>query len=221
VAAIGFPLLLAGCGEDTAPPSSPTTEPALGPAARVAAPVVDRFHYQLRQTVANSSFSSFDPSGCVETFVYALGAQQTVKEGPGKPATGPLAAVQVFEYNNCTGETLRAISGQTGDATFEAGQRLTEAHLQATISGFDFTNEVEVQVVVDLVWTGAGELGSRTDRFRLKLPGLTVSESQKGTFRLAQVSGTVTVDGENVATNPIDPIISLTRSGYFLVERTR
>jgi hypothetical protein len=92
VAAIGLPLLFAGCGEDTAPPSSPTTEPALGPAARVAAPVVDRFHYQLRQTVANSSFSSFDPSGCVETFVLV---------------------------------------------PFEAGQRLTEAHLQATISGFD------------------------------------------------------------------------------------
>ena len=81
VAAIGFPLLLAGCGEDTAPPSSPTTESAPGPAARVAAPAVDRFRVQVRERAVRASFSSSDPSGCLDTYVSVFGAEQALKEG--------------------------------------------------------------------------------------------------------------------------------------------
>jgi hypothetical protein len=220
VAAIGFALFLAGCGEDTVPPSGPRTEPAPGPAARVANTAVNRFRFQVRERAANAAFSSFDPSGCVETFVFVFGAEQAVKEGPGKPSTGPLAVVQLFEFNLCTNE-LRELFGITNDATFEVGKKLTGARLQTTIPGFDVVNGVEVPVVVDLTWTGAGELASQSDRFRLKLPGVMVSEWFKGTFRPAQVSGTVMVGGENVATNPVDAVIFRARFGRFEIVRTR
>jgi hypothetical protein len=221
VAAIGLPLLLAGCGEGTAPPSGPGIEPTSGRAARVSATAVDRFRVQIREVGANAFFSSFDPSGCVETFTTVLGAEQTRKEGPGKPTTGPLALVQVFEFNLCTNELLREIFGETGDATFQVGKKLTEARLQATIPAFDFTNEVEVEVVVDLVWTGLGELTSESNRFRLKGPGVLLSQWFKGTFRPAEVSGTVAVGGENVATDALDAAIFRARFGFFDLVRTR
>ena len=219
VAAIGVPLFLAGCGEDTEPPSGPRTEPAPGTAARVATRAVDRFRFQVRERAADAVFTSFDPSGCVETFLFVFGAEQAVKEGPGKPSTGPLAVVQLFEFNVCTNE-LRELFGITEDATFQVSKKLTDAQLQATIPAFDFVNGEEVPVVVDLAWAGAGELGSQSSRFRLKLPGVMVSEWFKGTFRPAQVSGTVAVAGENIATDPVGAAIYRNRFGRFEVVRT-
>jgi len=198
-AAVGLPLLFASCGEDTVPPSGPRVEPPR-PAARVSASAVDRFRIQIRELGANALFSSVDPSGCVETDAFVFGAEQTRKEGPGKPTTGPLASVVVLEFNFCTNELLRSIFGETGDATITAS---------------DFLNGVEVQVVADLTWTGAGELASLSDRFRLKAPGFLVSQWFKGTFRPAAVSGTVAIAGENVATNAHAAEIFRARSGEF------
>jgi hypothetical protein len=148
-----------------------------------------------------------------------LGAEETLKEGGGKPSTGPLAFVQLFEFNVCTNE-VRELFGLTSDVTFEVSKKLTEAHLQATIPGFDVVNGVEVPLVVDLAWAGAGELASQSNRFRLKLPGAMLSEWFKGTFRPAQVSGTVMVGNENVATDPIDATMFRARSGRFEMVRT-
>jgi hypothetical protein len=220
VAAIGFPLFLAGCGEDTVPSSGPGTEPAPGPAARVSATAVDHFRFQVRDRAADAVFSSFDPSGCVETFVFVFGAEEAVKEGRGKPSTGPLAFVQLSEFNVCTNE-VRELFGISSDASFEVSRKLDEAHLQATLPGFDVVNGVEVPLVVDLAWAGAGELGSQSNRFRLKLPGAMLSEWLKGTFRPAQVSGTVMVGDENVATDPVDATIFRARSGRFEMVRTQ
>lgn len=47
--------------------------------------------------------------------------------------------------------------------------------------------------MVDLTWTGAGELIRQTDRSRVVLPGSMLTQYFKGTFRPALVSGTVTV----------------------------
>ena len=221
VSGIGLPLLLAACGEDSAPPSEPGKERTQGRGADVSATAVDRSRSEIRQTGANAVFSSIDPSGCVETFVFVLGAEQAQKEGPGKPTTAPLAIVEMSEFNFCTGELVREIIGTTDDATFQAGRKLTEARLQTTISAFDFVNEVEVQVVVDLAWTGAGELVSLSDRFRQKAPGILLNLWLKGTFRQAEVSGTVIVEGENVATEAVAAEILRARSGFMEMVRTR
>jgi hypothetical protein len=219
VAAIGLPLFLANCGEDEMPPSGPEAEPAPGPAARVSAKAADHFRFQVRDRAADAVFSSFDPSGCVETFVFVIGAEETVKEGRGKPSSGPLAFVQLSEFNVCTNE-VRELFGLTSEVTFEVSKKLTEARLQATIPAFDVVDGEEVPLVVDLAWAGAGDLGSQSNRFRLKLPGAMVTEWLKGTFRPAQVSGSVTVGDENVATDPIDATMFNVRSGRLEMVRT-
>jgi hypothetical protein len=219
VAVIGLPLLLAGCGDETAPPSGPGAEAAPEAAARVSARA-SRLRFQIRDRAANASFSTIDPSGCVETFVFVFGAEETVKEGPGKPSTGPLAVVQLSEIDFCNNQ-IRELFGIANDATFEVSRKLDQARLQATIPGFDVLGGVEVPAVVDLTWTGVGDLISESSRYRLKLPGAMLTQWVKGTFRPSQVSGTVLVGEENLAAAPVDALILRARQGSFEIVRSR
>jgi hypothetical protein len=223
IAAISLPLVVAGCGDDASPPSEPRAETLPRPATRASATAVNRSRVQVRELAADAFFSSIDPSGCVETGVFVFGAEQAQKVGPGKPATGPLAFVSIFEFDFCTNQLLRDISGFTRDAVFQANRnKLTEARLQATILAFDNLSGTEVLVEVDVAWTGTGDLFSISNRFRLKQPGLLVSQWSKGTFRAAAASGTVEVGGENFATDATSfAQIFRARSGEFVLERTR
>jgi hypothetical protein len=221
ISAISFPLLCAGCGEDTAPPSGLGTEAPPRPSARASATAFDRFRFQLRQAGAEALFMQIDPSECVETFVSLFGAERALKEGPAKPTTGPLAVVFVSEVDFCTQQILRDIFGVTSDVVLQADPKLTEASLQATITAVDNVSSAEVQVEVDVAWTGTGELVSRSDRSRIKMSSLLLSTWFKGIFRDAVASGTVVVDGENLATDAsIVADIFRARSGVLEMRRT-
>ena len=134
-AAIGFPLVLAACGDDTVPPSGPGAEVASAPAVRASARATSRFRFQVKDRAANASFSSLDPSGCVETFVFVFGSNETLKEGPGKPASGPLAVVRLSQFDFCN-NTVGEFFGFAEDATFEVSRKLDQARLKATVPGF-------------------------------------------------------------------------------------
>jgi hypothetical protein len=213
LAAIGFPLLLAACGDDALPPSEPQAASAAA-ASRTSARVASQLRYQIKDRAANASFSSVDPSGCVETFVFVFGSTETVKEGPGKPNTGPLAVVQLSQYDFCN-NTLGEYFGIAEDAAFEVSRKLDQAHLKASVPGFVDETGVETPAVVDLTWTGAGDLITQTDRSRVKFPGSMLTQWFKGTFRPAQVSGTVTVGKTNLATDPVDALIIRATQGSF------
>jgi hypothetical protein len=218
VAAIGFPLLLAACGDDDAPPSGPGSEPRAA-ALRVSAKAPRRFKLQIKDRAANASFSSLDPSGCVETFVFVFGSNETVKQS-GKPVTGPLAVVQLSQFDFCN-NTIGEYFGVAEDAAFEVGQKLDRAHLKATVPGFLDETGVEAPAVVNLTWTGAGDLISQTDRSRVKFPGSMLTQYFKGTFRPAQVSGTVTIGKTNLATDVVDALIIRATQGSLEMVRTR
>lgn len=219
LATIGFPFLLAGCDDDSAPPSGPRAE-AAAPASRASAQGASHLRFQIKDRAANASFSSVDPSGCVETFVFVFGSNETVKDGPGKPAAGPLAVVQLSQFDFCN-NTLGEFFGIAEDAAFEVSRKLDQARLKATVPGFLDETGAEAPAVVDLTWTGAGELFSETDRTRLKFPGSMLTQWFKGTFRPAQVSGSVTVGKQNLAVDPVDALIIRATQGSFEVVRTR
>ena len=143
-----------------------------------------------------------------------------MKEGPGKPSTGPLAVVQLSQYDFCN-NTLGEYFGLAEDATFEVSRKLGQAHLKATVPGFLDETGAEAPAVVDLTWTGAGELFSQTDRSRLKFPGSMLTQWFRGNFRPAQVSGTVLVGKEDLATDPLDALIIRATQGSFEIVKTR
>jgi hypothetical protein len=66
--------------------------------------------------------------------------------------------------------TLGEYLGITKDATFEVSTKLDRAWLKATVPGFVDESGAEAPAVVDLTWTGAGELFRETDRIRVKFP---------------------------------------------------
>ena len=176
--------------------------------------------FQIKDRAANASFSSVDRSCCLETFVFVFGSNETAKEGPGKPGTGPLAVVQLSQYDFCN-NTIGEYFGNADDALFEVSRKLDQAHLKATVPGFLDETGVEAPAVVDLTWTGAGELFSETDRSLMKFPRSMLTQWFKGTFRPAQVSGTVTVGKRNLATDPVDALIIRATQGSFEIVRTR
>jgi hypothetical protein len=219
VAAIGFPLLLAACGDDAVPPSGPGAETTPS-AARVSARAADHLRFQIKDRAANASFSTLDPSGCVETFVFVFGSNETIKGGSGKPTTGPLAVVRLSQFDFCN-NTIGEFFGITEDAAFEVSRQLDQAHLKATVPGFFDETGAEAPAVVDLTWTGAGDLFTETSRERVKFPGSMLTQWFKGTFRPAQVSGSVTVGKQNLATNQVGALIIRATQGSFEVVRTR
>jgi hypothetical protein len=219
LATLGFSLLLAACGDDAVPPSAPKAESA-APALRATARTGSHTRFEIKDRAANASFSSQDPSGCVATFVFVFGSNETVKQGPGKPSTGPLAVVQLSQYDFCN-NTIGEYFGIADDASFEVSRKLDQAHLKATVAGFLDETGVEASAVVDLTWTGAGDLITQTDRSRVKLPGSMLTQWIKGTFRPAQVSGTVTVGKTNLAAEPVDALILRATQGSLELVRTR
>jgi hypothetical protein len=216
-AALGLPLLLASC-DDAAPPSGPGAQATRAPAARESALAANHLKYQIRDRAANASFSSVDQSGCVETFVFVFGSNETLQDG-GKPTTGPLAVVQLSQYDFCN-NTIGEYFGIAEDAAFEVSRQLDQAHLKATVPGFLDETGVEAPAVVDLTWTGAGDVVRETDRTRLKFPGSMITQWLKGTFRPALVSGTVMVGKTDLAANPVDALILRATQGSFEVVRT-
>ena len=218
LAAIGVPLMLAAC-DDAAEPAGESTAETMAPAARVSSRATSLFRLQIKDRAANASFSSVDQSGCVETFVFVFGSIETVKQG-GKPATGPLAVVQLSQFDFCN-NTIGEFFGIAEDAAFQVSTKLDQAHLKATVPGFLDETGVEAPAVVDLTWTGAGDLIRETDRSRVKFPGSMLTQYLKGTFRPAQVSGTVTIGKTNVAANPLDALILRATQGSLERVQTR
>ena len=138
--------------------------------------------------------------GCILTDVFVIGAEEAVKTGPGKPAAGPFAFVGIFVLDLCTDRILRDISGETDQASFSADRvKLGEARLQATVPAFDAVSNEAVQVTVDLAWTSFGTPFIQVSNNHIRQGGLSVHERFHGTFRDADATGTVSVDGETVA----------------------
>ena len=206
IAAMIASLMLAACSDD----DSPTTAPMGGRPSRAGVPALatTSSHSQLKGLTARADFTTVDQSGCVETDVFAFGSEQTSKldsaevGARGKPLSGLIAFVTVSQFDFCTGQILRDVSGFTTEGSFQADRvKLSEARLEATMPGFDFLTQTEVAIEVDLIWSATGELVSLSSRFRQKQPGLLASFFFKGTQRDAAATGTVLVGAENFTPN--------------------
>lgn len=166
----------------------------LTPLSAVGASSVNVEVENMRGPLANAWFSATDPSGCVTTETFVSATNTTDQHLPGPGVTTPIAAVSIFQYDTCTGETLLDAVGQTdtlGADDFQVATQLDAAVLRTAVTMTDVGTGDTFDVSVDIAWTGTSEITRQHSNTNEVFPGCHVLNRWKGSGRQASASGTV------------------------------
>jgi hypothetical protein len=149
----------------------------------------------LRGPLVNASFSSIDPSGCIETDTFVTANRPTDQLLPGRGTTTGIGAVNVFVFNACTGTTLLQAVGETdtlGAADFQVSNQLLWASLRTTIPVTNIDTGDIFDVNVNVSWTATSDIRrDHSNTNDLYGGGCHVLNRWKGSGREAAASGLV------------------------------
>lgn len=142
---------------------------------------------------ANASFSSVDPSGCILTSVDVFTAEATIQSPPGTRAPFSSTNIYLSRYDLCTDTLLLAAEGvkDLAEPELQISSRLQRASLNTTITMFDTRTGAPLDLSVSLSWLGVGSTSRQHSGFHFGDQVCRVVSRFKGTFRGAEVSGTV------------------------------
>jgi hypothetical protein len=133
---------------------------------------------------AQANFDNTD--GCIETFVFVDGFQNTVNK-----QTFSGADVFIGKVNNCTNTSLLNASGGTDSPSFQIDQELLSASLSATIPVTDSVSGNTFLVSVNMTWTSTSAIGHQNATSHYHTKGFTINSHSNADFRDAIASGTV------------------------------
>ncbi|HAX88884.1 MAG TPA: hypothetical protein DCY91_22135 [Cyanobacteria bacterium UBA11370] len=156
---------------------------------------------------------------CTYSSVGIFASDNVSKSGPGAPTPQKGANVYYSTYNWCTGEGSYS-DGFASDVTFTSDNGLKSATLNGTVTLTDYSSGATKTVNVALTWTGTGDTYRGNSHSRYQGPGFASSYRYNGSYRDAQVSGSVTMDGKNLISN-LSSYASLSSSNSGSVEIIR
>lgn len=144
---------------------------------------------QFKTSSADAFFSSVDPSGCIETFVWIFAGEQS--SDPGQ------AGLIMRQYDSCTFTLLMDAYGSSllADPDFKVAPNLGSATLETTVNVYDYVSGSSFDVFVDFTWTGTGIRNRYTENSQWHDHMCREILHWHGVSRTARASGTVT-DGE-------------------------
>jgi hypothetical protein len=148
----------------------------------------------LRGPLANAWFSAVDASGCMTTDAFVSATDTTDQHLPGVGVATAIAAVSIFSYDACTGETLLDAVGQREDLGADAflfSKQLDFAALDTTVTLTDVSTGDTFDVLVDMNWTGTSDITRQHSNTNDVLPGCHVLNRWKGSGRQATAAGVV------------------------------
>lgn len=150
--------------------------------------------YRWKGPGAEATFSSTDDSGCVVTDVTLFTRDETFQNPPGRPSRGSFAYLSIYQYDYCAGVTLRTAEGwaSIGESDLQVARRLNGATLSTTVPMYDWTSDSYFDAYVDLSWTPTGPAAVQKSSFRSHTPDCKYHSRFQGTFRSADVNGTIT-----------------------------
>jgi hypothetical protein len=154
----------------------------------------------------DASFSSTDATGCVATEVFVSANSGTEQDLPNTTRYS-LASVQLYQYDSCTGATLRDASGLRYALTpgaFQVSRQLDQARLQTTIAVSDVVSGNTFDVIVDVVWSGTSQIIRSHSNTNEIYPGCHIINRWKGSGRDAIATGTVSSGSGNFTPAPSD-----------------
>ena len=155
------------------------------------------FVFKFHGLSAQANFDNVSPDGCIDTFVFVDGFQNTVNK-----QTFSGADVFIGKFDLCTNTQLLAASGSTGSPTFQIDKKLLSASLSATISVFDFVSGNTFNVSVSVAWTSTSAITHENQTFHLHTKGFTENAHLNADFRDAVASGTVSDGTTNFTPSP-------------------
>jgi len=172
--------------------------------------------FKLKGQSANAHFSNVDQSGCIYTDVYLYASEEIVstQPGPGTPSSG--ASVSIYQFDACTGTQLLGADGfvPLAGPDFQVSKKLDSAALNTTITVFDYLTGSSYDVSIALTWTATSPLGRQTSQSHYQFAGCHQTYHNNGTFRFAQVSGSVSDGVTDFAASPFsDASISSVKTG--------
>jgi hypothetical protein len=142
---------------------------------------------------ADAYFSYMD--GCISTDTFVQGLDFQYKKPPGEPQS--YVYLTVSQYNSCTGESIMYVEGFTwvSESDFQVSQKQDTATLTATVTGYDWVSQSNVELYVDLTWTAEGPVTRMKTTNHYKFPGCHIHEKFIQLTRTGVASGSVS-DGE-------------------------
>jgi len=142
---------------------------------------------------ADAYFSNID--GCINTDTFVQGVDFQYKKPSGEPQS--YVYLTVSQYNSCTGESIMYVEafGWVSESDFQVSPKQDTATLTATISGYDWVSQSNVELTVDLAWTAEGPVTRMKSNEHYKFPGCHITEKFTQLTRTGVASGSVS-DGE-------------------------
>jgi hypothetical protein len=142
---------------------------------------------------ADAYFSHTD--GCISTDTFVQGLDFQYKKPPAEPQS--YVYLTVSQYNSCTGESIMYVEGFTwvSEPDFQVSQKQNTATLTATVTGYDWETQSNVELYVDLTWTAGGSVTRMKTSNHYKFPGCHIHEKFTQLTRTGVASGSVS-DGE-------------------------
>lgn len=178
----------------------------IGSAAPLAAASGNVSVDNLRGPLVNASFSSLDPTGCVETDTFVTANRPTDQQLPGPGSTTGVGGVDIWVYDWCTDTTLFQAYGETDSLTadeFQVSRQLDWALLNTTMPATDPDTGTTVDVAIAVAFTGTSDITRNSTGSNDRYPGgCHVINRWKGSGRDASASGSVSVGGTNYTADP-------------------
>jgi hypothetical protein len=163
--------------------------------------------FNFRGSSADAIFRTSE--GCIKTEVDVI-AGESMAVAPAQPTRKQDSAIVLLDRRNtCTGELLVFGGGVGFDVVFEIGPLLSSAEVHGVVPVNDVVSGRTLDVTVDVVWTGVGELERGANHAHFVDDGVVVWTHDNGSFRHATAVGHVVED-----TTELVPNGSSTDSGF-------
>jgi hypothetical protein len=177
----------------------------------------------LRGPLVNALFTSFDPSGCIETDTFVTANVPSYQQLPGPPVTSVVAGVSIFEYDSCTDTTILQATGDTEAfpaGALEVSKQLDRATLTGTLTLTNIDTNATFDVDINVAWIGTSAI--RRDDVNSNDfygGGCHVLNRWKGSGRTATASGSVSDGITNYTSVPApDAEIGFVIDGFEVID---
>lgn len=163
----------------------------------------ETYTYHYRGNAAEATFADHgDP--CVKTWGDVTIAESRDQEPPGPPNAGGSILMFISRFDRCRYTALLDVFayGVLPQDAFEMHGNLESAHLGMTLQGFDSVSGSSVPIVIDLAWSGTGDLTRSHSANWTMYPGYKQRSRANGDLREADIAGSVAVGTLNLTVAP-------------------